>query len=214
MVCRVYLVRHGETMWNAESRYQGHTDVPLSDRGREQARRLSRRLAGQRYHAVYASSLVRAAETAEIIAAPHGLEVVRVAALKEINFGAWEGLTREEIVRIFGPLYDEWWRRPLTTRLPEGESYADVVARSWGALRDIVRRHAGQQVLVVSHGGVIRALVGYILGMDLNQFWRLRQDNGALNILEFYDVDRGVLVLFNDCSHLEDCRTPAPAWVR
>ncbi|MBC7104647.1 MAG: histidine phosphatase family protein, partial [Firmicutes bacterium] len=168
----------------------------------------------QRYHAAYASSLTRAVETAEIIAAPHGLEVVRVPALREVNFGAWEGLTRDEIVSTFGSLYDEWWRRPLSTRLPEGESYSEVVARSWGALRDIVRRHAGQQVLVVSHGGVIRALVGFVLGMDLNQFWRLRQDNGALNILDFSDVDRGVLVLFNDCSHLEDCRTPVPAWVR
>ncbi|MBE3587157.1 MAG: alpha-ribazole phosphatase [Thermoanaerobacteraceae bacterium] len=215
MVCRLYLVRHGETIWNARLKFQGHSDIALSPRGVEQAEALSRRLMGERFHAVYASDLQRAVETARILAAPHGLEVRQVPALREIHFGAWEGLTVNEIRARYASEIQKWWDGPLNTRIPGGETLAEVVERVTRTVRELVEKHAGEQVLVVSHGGAIRSLIGTVLGIDLNQYWRLRLENACLNILEFPTWERGILCLFNDCSHLSrpeqaGCHSPWP----
>uniref|UniRef100_A0A7C2J0R4 Alpha-ribazole phosphatase n=1 Tax=Ammonifex degensii TaxID=42838 RepID=A0A7C2J0R4_9THEO len=204
MGARLYLVRHGETIWNHALRYQGHADVPLSDRGVKQAEALARRLKDERFAAFYASDLVRALETARIIARPHGGTVIPVPALKEINFGAWEGLTRDEIKARFPEVSQQWWTVPYETRLPGGETLREVADRAVAALLEIAARHEGEQVLVVSHGGTIRAAIGSLLRMDLNQYWRLRQDNTALNIVEIFEEGKAILMLFNDCSHLKE----------
>lgn len=204
MSCRIYLVRHGQTLWNAQLKFQGQTDIPLSSRGREQARALAKRLASEQYVAFYSSDLIRAMETARILAEPHGLPVQPVPGLREINFGAWEGLTVAEIKFRYAQELQRWWDGPLQTRIPgEGETLSEVVARVTTAVRGIVERHPHEQVVVVCHGGPIRALVGTVLGMDLNKYWRLRLDNACLCILEFSSWDKGILTLFNDCSHLE-----------
>lgn len=202
MNCRLYLIRHGETEWNKSMRRQGHTDVPLNEKGREQARLLSRRLAHVPLAAFYASDLRRAFETALILAEPHGKTVNPLPALREINFGAWEGLTTEEIKEKYHDEILQWWTNPLQTRIPQGENLAEVVDRVMNAVRDICRRHQGQQVAVVAHGGTIRSIVGTVLGIDLNEYWRLRQDNTGLTIIDFPTLEKGILMLFNDCSHL------------
>jgi len=202
MGCRIYLVRHGETLWNHAMRYQGHADIPLNERGYAQARAVARRLASERIDAVYSSDLQRARVTAEIIAAEHGLPVNTERSLREINFGAWEGLTREQISRRFPELSREWWSNPVGTRLPGGETLAEVAERAVKCLLDVARRHTGGTVVVASHGGTIRAAIGSLIRMDLNEYWRLRQDNAALNLLEIQDEHRAVLLLFNDCNHL------------
>lgn len=204
MGARLYLVRHGETIWNHSLKYQGHADVPLNERGVLQAEALARRLRGERFAAFYASDLIRATETARIIAQPHGGTVIPVPALREINFGAWEGLTRDEIKARFPEISQQWWTAPYETRLPGGETLREVAARAVGALFEIAARHDGEQVLVVSHGGTIRAAIGSLLRMDLNQYWRLRQDNTALNIIEIFEEGKAILMLFNDCSHLKE----------
>lgn len=202
MSCRIYLVRHGETTWNALLKFQGHADVALTERGREQARALSKRLEKHKLTAFYASDLDRAVETAKILANPHGLQVSTVPALREINFGLWEGLTINEIKEKHGEVLQQWWAGPLKTRVPGGETLAEVVERTKKAVKEIVERHAGEHVVVVCHGGTIRCLVGWVLGMDLNQYWRLRQDNVSLNIIDFPAWEKGILMLFNDCTHL------------
>lgn len=204
VACRLYIVRHGETVWNHALRYQGHADIPLNDRGIQQAHSLGRRLQKENFDAFYASDLKRAYDTASIIASYHGGKVEARPALREINFGRWEGLRRDEIKARFSEIAEQWWSTPLTTRLPDGESLQDVVDRAVGALREIAARHPDGRVLVVSHGGTIRACIGYLLGLDLNTYWRLRQDNAALNIVDYLDDTRAVLVLFNDTSHLQE----------
>ncbi|MCL6560770.1 MAG: alpha-ribazole phosphatase [Firmicutes bacterium] len=202
MSCRVYLVRHGETEWNALMKFQGQTDVPLSDRGREQAELLGRRLAGEKFQGFYSSDLKRALETAKIIASPHRQEIKTVPQLRELNFGSWEGLTVQEIKESFGEELKRWWESPLTTRIPGGETLAEMVERNVTALKKIVERHQGENVAVVSHGGSIRSIVASVLGIDLNKYWRLRLDNACLNIIDFPEWEKAILMLFNDCSHL------------
>jgi len=203
--CRVFLVRHGETEWNALMKFQGHTDIPLSRKGRQQAKLLGQRLAQEKIAAFYASDLSRAFETALIISQFHGdgIEVKRVTDLREINFGMWEGLTTKEIKANFTKEVEKWWKNPLAARIPGGETLAEVVERSRKAIKEIISRHVGEKVVVVSHGGVIRSIVGDVLGMDLNQYWRLKIDNASLSILDFSCWEDGVVCLFNDCSHLQ-----------
>lgn len=203
MSCRIYLIRHGETLWNHALKYQGHTDIALSERGIKQAEALARRLAADRFAAFYASDLCRAMDTARIIAEPHRGTVTPLYDLREINFGEWEGLTREEIKARFPEASRHWWMAPYTARVPGGETLKEVGFRAVRALEEIALNHPEEQVLVVSHGGTIRAAIGIFLHMDLNQYWRLKQDNVALNILEVFEKGRAILLLFNDCTHLK-----------
>lgn len=202
MGCKLFLVRHGETLWNHTLRYQGHADIALTESGIEQARALARRLKDQRFAAFYSSDLRRAYDTACILAEPHGAEVLRMPELREINFGDWEGLTREEIITLYPEISGRWWSRPLETRLPGGETLDEVADRSVRALRTIAARYPDDQVVVAAHGGTIRASVARLMRMDLNQYWRLRQDNAALTIIELFEPDRAQLLLFNDTCHL------------
>lgn len=204
MSCRVFLIRHGETIWNSEMKLQGHADIPLSDTGIAQAKALSQRLASQTISAVYCSDLSRAVETARHIAAPRGLELIPVKALREINFGRWEGQTFKEIREQYGDLVKRWWSSPLQVDIPGGEGLSDLASRVVSTVRGIVEKHQGEQVAVVCHGGPIRSLVCTILNMDLNKYWKIRQDNAALNIIDFSDWNSGVVALLNDRSHLPE----------
>lgn len=213
MSCRVYLVRHGETEWNAQMRFQGQTDVPLSSGGVAQAKLLASRLANEEIQAFYASDLLRARETAEILAGPHRMEVQFFPELRELNFGAWEGMTSKEIQEAFTGEITAWWNNPLNTRIPGGETLAEMVERNIIAIKRIVEINNGKKVVVVSHGGSIRSIIASVLGMDINKYWRLRLDNACLNIIDFPEWEKGILMLFNDCSHLNNpvicqCRCP------
>ena len=161
----ILLARHGETDWNRDYRWQGHSDPPLNERGREQARVLAARLAGTPLDAVYASDLRRALETAEIVAAELGLPVTLVPALREINAGSWEGLTAEEIERREPELYARW----VATGDPgwqHGETHAALAERVYQAVFAIADRHRGGRVLVVCHGGPMKAVLMRAEGLD------------------------------------------------
>jgi broad specificity phosphatase PhoE len=143
----ILLARHGETEWNRIGRYQGWADPPLNETGREQARMLAEQLRSTPFAAVYSSDLRRARETAEIVAAPHGVPVVVEPGLREVNVGAWSGLTRAEVERRF----------PAGER-PGGETREQHAARVLGAAERIARAHPAERILLVSHGGTMRAL--------------------------------------------------------
>jgi broad specificity phosphatase PhoE len=156
MTSTLLLVRHGETDWNREGRVQGHSDVPLNDTGRAQARALAARLAAERVDAVYSSDLRRARDTAQEVARASGHTVTTTPHLREKHFGSWEGLTRDEILSgdpdaLSGPWGD-------------GETRDEMADRVLHALRGIAARHEGETVVVVSHGGPLRA-VQRTLGM-------------------------------------------------
>jgi phosphoserine phosphatase len=171
-VTDVILCRHGETEWNRLGRYQGKTDIPLNERGREQARELARSLREEPIAAVYSSTLARAYETAVEIARLHGLDVTRDPRLDEINQGLWEGLRREEIVLAHGELHARWLDHPLDLRLPEGETLEEVRERVGAALDDIFLLHADRTVCIVAHS-VSMAVIKHLL-QDLSLAEALR----------------------------------------
>ncbi len=198
---KIILVRHGETVWNKELKYQGHTDTALSDEGLRQAHLVAARLARENIAAVYASDLSRAVITAETIAARHGLPVTSLAALREIQFGDWEGLTYEGISANWPEEYSQLYTRTDEVRIPGGETFRELKERAAGAVAGLVARHPGETVAVVSHGGTIRAVICAALDIHLNHVWDIRQDNTAVNILE-YHKQRTILTLLNDTHHL------------
>ena len=151
MATTILLARHGETDWNLERRVQGHTDRPLNDTGREQARALAEELAGTALGAVYSSDLVRAHETARIVTERHDLDVTAVPDLREREFGTWEGLTDREILDRFPQAHDGPWG--------DGETPDAMSRRVLAALGRIAETHPGATVLVVSHGGPLRAVL-------------------------------------------------------
>jgi broad specificity phosphatase PhoE len=150
----ILLARHGETDWNLENRVQGHTDRPLNDTGLEQARALADRLARETLVGVYASDLVRARDTAAIAASAHGLDVTLDPDLREKNFGSWEGLTAVEI--------EERFPDAVRGRWGDGETSEAMAERAIAAIDRIRALHPAGPVLVVSHGGPLRAILGYL----------------------------------------------------
>jgi probable phosphoglycerate mutase len=206
MITRLYLVRHGSTVLSAEDRFAGRTNVELSEEGRAQAAALSTRLVNEKIQAIYASPMSRTVATANIIAGPSGVVPVLRDELREIDHGRWEGLTRREVESAFGAEYATWEQDPFTFAPSGGESGVSVLARALPAIRDILTRHAGEQVLVVSHKATIRLLLSSLLGFDPRGYRdRLDQAPACLNILDFKDTVRARLMLFNDTSHYETC---------
>jgi broad specificity phosphatase PhoE len=161
----VYLARHGESDWNVERRWQGHADRPLTERGHEQARLLAERLVDVELDAVYASDLRRAWETAEAVAATRGLHVVRLPELREVNVGSWSGFTRDECSERFPDAFLRWQQGG--SGWEDGESYEEMGERIVGAIQRLAARHPGGAILVVSHGGPIRAVHAHALGVDI-----------------------------------------------
>ena len=204
MSTRIFLVRHGATVLTAEDRFAGATNVALSDEGREQARRLGLRLAGEPLAAVYASPLDRTVETARLIAQPHELAVETREGLREISHGRWEGLTRGEVEDQFPAEAAAWEEDPFCFAPVGGESGLEVTARALPALLEIVRAHPDERVLVVSHKATIRLLLSSLLGFDPRRYRdNLDQSPAALNIVDFKDSVRARLTLFNDTSHYD-----------
>jgi 2,3-bisphosphoglycerate-dependent phosphoglycerate mutase len=151
----VLLVRHGETDWNNEQRWQGHADQPLNDAGRAQARKLAEALAGREIRAVHASDLARARETAEIVADALGLPVELDAGLREVDVGDWTGRLVGEIERDDPEAFRRW--QDGRQGWQGGESYDEMGERMVAAVLRIASRHPGEAILVVTHGGSIRA---------------------------------------------------------
>lgn len=198
------MVRHGATVLSAEDRFAGVSDVELSEEGREQTRRLAERLSDEKIAAVYASPLGRTVETAQILAAPHGLDVQPRDGLREINHGHWEKMTRREVEEKFPDEAGEWEKDPYTFAPKGGESGLAVTARALPVLIDLVRQHPGENFLLVSHKATIRLLLSSLLGFDPRRYRdNLDQKPAALNIVDFRDATRVRLILFNDVSHYD-----------
>jgi 2,3-bisphosphoglycerate-dependent phosphoglycerate mutase len=170
-VTLVLLARHGESDWNAAGRYQGHADRPLTEQGRRQAEELASRLARVRLDAVYSSDLARARDTARPVAEAHGLRVETLPELREVDVGSWSGLTREEAEQQFPEGFQRWLRWELGWE--DGESFEEMGARVVGAVRRLAARHPSGRILVVSHGGSIRAVHAAAAGMDVGAYRRL-----------------------------------------
>jgi probable phosphoglycerate mutase len=212
MTTRLLLVRHGATNLTAEDRFSGDIGVDLSDEGRAQVAALAERLADKKIAAAYASPLSRAVDTATLIAAPHGLQVTLQDGLREISHGHWEGLTRAEVEARHPDEYESWETDPFTYAPAGGESGLAVMARSLPVIRQIVTRHQGEQVLVVSHKATLRLILSSLLGLDPHGYRdRFDQSPACLNIVDFRDLLHARLMLFNDTSHYANMPKPTRA---
>ncbi|MEJ5248588.1 MAG: histidine phosphatase family protein [Caldilinea sp.] len=181
-----WLVRHGQTDWNLQGRYQGQADPPLNETGVQQAQAAAEALAGRCYAALYSSDLERARVTAEIIARRLGLEVIVDPRLREVNQGAWEGLLVTEIQERYPLEWEARQRDRLRFRAPGGgESVEDVAARIWAAMDDIARRHPCEAVIVVSHGLALATMLCRGQNIPLAQARELIPDNAEIVRLEW-----------------------------
>jgi probable phosphoglycerate mutase len=202
MKTRILLARHGATVFSAQERFAGATDIDLSDDGRELARKLGERLANVKIDAFYCSDMKRTIQTAELVAKPHGAKPVANPGLREIDHGTWEGLIHTDVEKEFPDQYAAWIADPFNVAPPGGETGLHVLARALPALRQIVIEHQGQTVFVAAHKATNRLLLCSIMGID-PRFYRERvaQDLACLNILDFKDSSHAEAILLNDISH-------------
>jgi broad specificity phosphatase PhoE len=186
-VTTILIARHGQSDWNHEKRWQGHADRPLTERGREQAQALADRVAHIELDAVYSSDLQRARDTAAVVAKSQDLEVRQLPDLREVDVGSWSGLTRAEAEERFPEGFTRW--RDGYPGWKDGETYEAMTDRVLRAVDQIAAEHEGGPVLVVSHGGPIRAIHAAALGLDVHAYRRLRpvEPNARLSAVCFVD---------------------------
>ena len=183
----ILIARHGQSDWNHEKRWQGHADRPLTERGREQAQALADRLAHIELDAVYSSDLKRARDTPAVVAGSQGLELRQLPDLREVDVGSWSGLTRDEAQERFPEGFARW--RDGYPGWKDGETYEAMTDRVLRAVDEIAAEHEGGRVLVVSHGGPIRAMHAAALGLNVHAYRRLRpvEPNARLSAVCFVE---------------------------
>ena len=193
----VYLLRHGQTRWNAEgNKYCGRTDIPLTSLGIRQASLVRDLLEGLELEKVYASPLERARHTAEI--AGSGRPVETDERLIEVDFGSWEGKTREEFIRENEALWNSWCHDPAVTKAGgTGETALEVIQRVDAFFREASGRHAGKRILVVGHNGINRLYLAWKLGMNLKDYRRLVQENSSITLFSLDDEGELTLKILN-----------------
>ena len=200
---KLLLTRHGETEWNIAQRFQGQSDVPLNEIGRQQANALADRLSTQPIDIVYSSDLQRATETAKMIMQKSGYkpDLHLDSRLREMNFGAWEGLTYKEIKQSNPTALAAWKADVSTTAAPNGETLNQLSARVQSFLDDVRAQHADKTVLLVAHGGVLQTLLCLALNLKPTMYWQFHLSLASLSEVAFYPA--GAIVNFlNDISHL------------
>ncbi len=198
---RFILVRHGETTWNQEGRYQGQIDTPLSARGLDQGRKVAAALKNIPIDLCYSSPLSRSYDTAKMCMEWHGGHVKTDDRLLEINHGLWEGKLAAEIAGDYGNLLAAWRTTVVDVTMPEGENISQVRDRAMAAFRDYALQHQAKTVLVLAHDAVNKAVICDMLDIGLDHFWQIKQDNTCINVLE-YEAGKWRLVLLNSTSHL------------
>ncbi len=194
---RLYLIRHGEVVGAGTPRYNGHADVGLTERGVEQYHRLKERFAAARLAACYSSDLTRCTTGARILGGHFGLEPVLDANLRELNIGIWEGMTWAEIIARYPAEWEARLADIVNYRVPEGENLLDLEARALPTVRRIVERHRGEEVLVVGHGGMNRVILLDAIGAPLGSLFSIEQTYACLNIIDYYEDGKAVVMLLN-----------------
>ena len=199
---RLLLVRHGETDWNREGRYQGRTDVELNEVGIQQAHRLAQRLSSERISAVYSSDLKRATRTASIIVALHNVEVTFCEDLRELDMGEFEGKALEKIKDQYMALEQRWRQGDWSVGAPGGETLDQMRERIDNFIAEIKERRKEGTILVVAHGGALRTLICRLVGIDYQYWWRMQLSGASISIIDVFP-ERSVIVQLNDRCHLD-----------
>lgn len=199
MATRLILIRHGRTSWNEQRRYCGFRNIGLSFGGRQEAKRLKKRLKVGRVDKIYTSDRKRAIQTAKIVFGNKAIE--KVADLKEMHFGVFEGLTYKEVMKRYPNIYKKWMDNPYSVTMPQGESLLDFKKRVNAAFKKIVRLNRDKTVACVCHGGTISIFVTSIL--KTKDFWKYIPNSASMSIVE-YKFGEPKIRLFNNAELYPD----------
>ncbi len=201
---QIMLIRHGETEWNVGEIFRGRVDIELNETGTKQAELLAEYLSEVKIDAIYSSPLKRALKTAEIIANYHKLNVEIVRGLIDFDYGAWQGLSQQEVKDKYKELHAQWIKNPQQVKMPAGESLDDVRKRAMGVVNGVITKYEGT-VALVSHRVVNKVLICALLGLDNSHFWNIKQDNCGITTFTYED-GRFILTEHNNTSYLKPIR--------
>lgn len=203
MASRLILVRHGETDFNAECRFLGSIDKPLSARGEEQIAFLRRRMAEVPMDRIYTSPFTRARQTAQAMRAGRGIDICDDDGLREICCGEWEGLNGQQVEERWPGMLSVWNGQPEALRMPGGDTFAEVSERIGEAFRRLAGRHRGETVGIASHMICIELLLMRLTDAPLNDIWRQKQlDNTSVSVIDIDDNGNTHIISWGDNSHL------------
>ncbi len=186
---RIFLIRHGETNWNKEGRFQGQIDIPLNENGKNQARKTFEYLRNISFNKAFSSSMHRPYETAQIILQNNkDLKIEKIDSLAEISHGLWEGKLESEIRENWPRLLENWHNKPEEVIMPEGESIKDVSERSLEAFNNIcLSQKDNDLTLLVAHDAVNKTLICNILGLNYSNIWMIKQGNGGITVIDLFN---------------------------
>lgn len=200
---KLFLVRHGESEWNVLKKIQGQEDVPLSSNGILQAEKVARRLLKEKIHHIYSSDLKRAYDTAKVIGNNLNINVNKLKELREINFGSWQGLTSKEVQENHRDQHLIWMTNAHKLAVVGAETLLEVQERMIKITRTLIENHPNENILLVSHGSAIKALILGLLDIDLAVYNKMTIGNVSVSIIEFRDFNPVIKVL-NDTCHLKE----------
>ena len=209
---RLILVRHGETMYNAQRRYTGQSDIPLNKLGERQSDALVESLATDHFDVIVTSDLERTRVTAEAIARNHSLAIQEDIDLRELAFGEWEGYTYDEVLARDAKLVAQWRSDPVTYAPPGGETVSQLRDRCARALRNWQKQYPEASVLWVTHGGLIGVLLCHVLSIDLKRRWQFRHDNASISELHL-SGEHVTIARLNETAHIRALKVETEKFV-
>lgn len=201
-----YLARHGQTVWNTMGQTQGHENSPLTELGIQQAKDLAEALKEYPIDVIYCSDLGRAVETAEIIGKELKLDVTPTESLREMGFGIWEGMPLKEIEKIYPETFKMWRNEPEKVHIEGGETLSMIKERQDKLIEELNKKYNGKHILLVSHSVTVRVMLLSFLDSNVRNIYRIKQDNTALNIVEYRSYGP-VVIKMNDTRHLKKDKT-------
>lgn len=201
---KLYLIRHGESEWNALKKIQGQQDVPLTEKGTKQAELTGKRLIKEDIKKIYSSDLKRAYQTAKIIGNILNVEVIPIKELREINFGIWEGLNSDILESKYPKEHELWLKQPEKLKIDGAETIFEVQKRAMESINKIISDNDNEDnILIVSHGATLKTIILGLLGVDISHFKNMSLKNVSISIIEFRQFNK-VLTLLNDTSHIKE----------
>ncbi len=202
---KIYLIRHGETVYNKESIFRGRADIPLNENGRKQALTTALKLKGLGIEAIFSSPLKRAIETADIISSEIGAPVTQCVSFQNIDVGEWQAKAKADVQKQYPDLWRKWLSTPEDLLIPGGEMISDVRERSVAGLKDLIGNDQTPGVFaIVSHRSVFKCLIAGLLGMNAPYFWKLRLDNCSISTVEHSPEAGFVLTSLNNTFGITD----------